>query len=81
MLFRCIIWWLRRWGSALYPGLRHSGLDGSAPEPAMVLISPEDGVAACGDFASGSRLPDVITNAHSTARAVSEMLKAAAEAG
>ena len=46
----------------------------------MVLISPEDGIAACGDFVTGSRLPDVITNAYATARAVSEMLTAVAKA-
>ena len=71
---------MRRWGSALYPGLRHHVSEGSITEPAMVLISPEDGFAACGDFVAGSRLPDVITNAYATARAVSEMLTAGAAA-
>ena len=46
----------------------------------MVLISQEDGIAACGDFVAGSRLPDVITNAYATAQAVADMLTANARA-
>lgn len=64
----------QRWGSALYPGLRH-GRDGER-EPAVTLTVPAEGFAACGDSVAGSRLPAVIVNACATAQAVvTEMLQ------
>ena len=63
----------QRWGSALYPGLRH-GRE-SETEPEVVLAVAEEGFAACGDFVAGSRLPGVIANAHATAKVVTAMLQ------